>query len=62
MGVEVLCRVEVLPRVGGAHECLLVTGTPYSKMVVCAVRYIRYIRATLYNRAYIPLEVTFECQ
>ena len=25
MGVEVLCRVEVRPRVGGTHGCLLVT-------------------------------------
>ena len=25
MGVEVLCRIEVLPRVGVTHGCLLVT-------------------------------------
>ena len=27
-GVEVLCRVEILPRVGGTRGCLLVTSTP----------------------------------
>ena len=44
MGVEVLCRVEVLPRVGGTHGCLLVTSTPLSRMVICAVRVIMYTR------------------
>ena len=47
MGVEVLCRVEILHRVGGTHGCLLVTSIPYSRMVICAVKPLSHWTATV---------------
>ena len=46
MWVEVLCGVELVPKVAGTHECLLLPSTPKTRMVICA-RVIMYIRVTL---------------